>query len=143
MPRSLGQTTKGARMRIQTIIDLSNSSMLCLVTFAFATLMTSSALQGVQTKATSSQLMPTYIETPPYPPLAYKARITGTVEVDLTLDLDGRVQSTHLLNGHPLLAAASEKAASLWRFDRTLDTRTTRIVRVWLVYKLIPTDAEG
>src|SRR5262245_55553456 len=122
-------------MQTRKIIEISNRRVLCLITFAMVTLMTSSSLEGIQRNATFSQLMPRYIEAPPYPPLAYKARITGIVEVDLTLDLDGKVQSTRLVNGHPLLARASEKAASLWRFDRAYDTRTTRMVRVWLVYR--------
>jgi TonB family protein len=106
--------------------------------------MTSSSLQGFQgTNPTLSQSAPIYVEAPLYPPLAYRARITGTVEVDLTVDLDGKVQSTRLVNGHPLLAGASEKAASSWRFERTQDTRTTRVVRVWLAYKLVQTDTEG
>jgi TonB family protein len=131
-------------MQIGRIIGISNRELLCVLTFASATLMTSSSLQGIQgTNPTLSQATPTYVEAPLYPPLAYKARITGTVEVDLTVDLDGKVQSTRLVNGHPLLAGASEKAATLWRFERTQDTRTTRIVRVWLVYKLVQTDTEG
>jgi len=131
-------------MEIGTIIGISNRVLLCVLTFALATLMTSPSLQGIQeSNPTLSQATPIYVEAPLYPPLAYKARITGTVEVDVTVDLDGKVQSTRLLNGHPLLAAASEKAASSWRFDRAQDSRTTRMVRVWLVYKLVQTDTEG
>jgi TonB family protein len=105
--------------------------------------MTSSSLHGIEgTNPTLSQATPTYVEAPLYPPLAYKARITGTVEVDLTVDFDGKVQSTRLLNGHPLLAGASEEAASLWRFERTQETGA-RVVRVWLVYKLVQTETES
>ena len=130
-------------MRIGKIIGSSNRGLLCVLTFASATLITSSSLHGIQeTNPTLSQATPTYVEAPLYPPLAYKARITGTVEVDLTVDLDGKVQSTRLVNGHPLLAGASEKAASLWRFERTQDTKR-RMVCVWLVYKLQQTDTEG
>jgi len=130
-------------MQIGRIIGISNRELLSVLTFASATLMTSSSLQGIQgTNPTLSEATPTYVEAPLYPPLAYKARITGTVEVDLTVDLNGKVQSTRLVNGHPLLAGASETAASLWRFERTQDTKR-RMVRVWLVYKLQQTDTEG
>jgi TonB family protein len=106
--------------------------------------MTSPLLHGIQERnPTLSQAAPTYVEAPLYPPLAYKARIIGTIEVDLTVDPDGKVQSTRLVNGHPLLAGASEKAASLWRFEPTQDARITRTVRVWLVYKLVQTETEG
>ena len=131
-------------MQIRTIIETPKSRILCVLIFALAILITSTSLKGIQEGTpTLHQAMPTYVEAPSYPPLAYKTRITGTVIVDLTLDLSGKVQSTRVVDGHPLLAAMSEKTASLWRFAATEETGTTRVVRVWLVYKIVQTDSDG
>ena len=131
-------------MHIRAIINSPKSWMLCVLVFALATLVTAPSLKGIQDGTpTLIQAMPTYVEAPSYPPLAYRARIAGTVIVDLTLDLSGKVQSTRVVDGHPLLAAMSEKTASLWQFAVSEQTGITRLVRVWLVYKLVQTDIDG
>lgn len=130
---------------MRTITEIPRNRTLCLFVFALATLTTSLSLKAMQEGGpTLKQAMPTYVEAPSYPPLAYRARITGTVAVDLTLDLTGKVQATRVVDGHPLLAGASERTASLWRFAAAEETGATRTVRVWLVYRIVKgaTDTE-
>jgi protein TonB len=56
---------------------------------------------------------------PPYPELAKRAHVSGIVTVQILLDEQGRVISARATNGHPLLTAAAERAASQTRFSPT------------------------
>ena len=57
---------------------------------------------------------------PTYPPIAVAAHASGTVVVEVILDLDGKVMAAQVVSGHPLLQAASLKAARLAQFSPTL-----------------------
>lgn len=53
-----------------------------------------------------------------YPPLALQARISGKVELSLTVDpVTGEVQDAVATNGHPLLAQSATESARHWRFE--------------------------
>jgi TonB family protein len=67
-------------------------------------------LQGSATKRVS----------PAYPPLAKAAQVSGIVVVEVTLDLEGNVESARAISGHPLLKEAAVAAARGWRFTPTL-----------------------
>ena len=54
---------------------------------------------------------------PEYPALAKAARVSGTVEVELALDLEGNVKRAHAISGHPLLKDSAVAAARQWKFD--------------------------
>lgn len=54
---------------------------------------------------------------PEYPALARTAKIEGTVEVRIQVNLKGEVGNVQVLRGHPLLVAAAVKAAKEWTFD--------------------------
>ena len=57
---------------------------------------------------------------PVYPPLAYQARIEGTVRFTVIIGRDGRIQNLQLISGHPLLVEAAREAASQWQYKPTL-----------------------
>lgn len=57
---------------------------------------------------------------PKYPPLALKARITGTVEFMALIDKDGKVRSLRLIRGHPLLVNAAKDAVLRYVYHPTL-----------------------
>jgi TonB family protein len=57
---------------------------------------------------------------PVYPPLAYQARIQGTVRFTAIIGKDGRVQHLQLVSGHPLLVQAAREAVSQWEYRPTL-----------------------
>ncbi len=57
------------------------------------------------------------IVLPEYPRLALMAQITGTVNLDVEIGPDGKVQSVKASSGHPLLVRAAEKSALEWSFE--------------------------
>jgi protein TonB len=57
---------------------------------------------------------------PPYPDLARKARIEGTVEFTATISKAGTIENLALVHGHPLLVKAAEEAVLQWRYRPTL-----------------------
>jgi protein TonB len=56
---------------------------------------------------------------PPYPPIAKAARASGAVQVQVTIDEDGRVIEASVLSGHPLLRDSALQAARRWTFRPT------------------------
>jgi protein TonB len=58
--------------------------------------------------------------SPPYPPLARKAHISGTVTVRILLDETGKVISARATDGHPLLQHAAIQAAYQAQFTPTM-----------------------
>lgn len=57
---------------------------------------------------------------PPYPELAKRMGISGTVTVQILLDEQGHVISARATDGHPLLRPAAERAAYQTKFSPTL-----------------------
>lgn len=56
---------------------------------------------------------------PDYPSLAKAANVSGTVQVEITVDETGNVISARAVSGHPLLKAAAVDAARQWQFSPT------------------------
>jgi len=54
---------------------------------------------------------------PPYPELARKMNITGTVKIEVTVGPNGAVKEARIVGGHPVLANAALDAAKKWRFE--------------------------
>ena len=59
-----------------------------------------------------------YLPQPGYPPIARAAHATGEVNVRVIIDYDGKVIAAAAISGHPLLQAASVKAAREALFGR-------------------------
>ena len=57
---------------------------------------------------------------PVYPALARDARIQGVVRFQIVIGKDGRVQSTQVISGHPLLVTAAMEAVNQWVYRPTL-----------------------
>jgi protein TonB len=57
---------------------------------------------------------------PVYPPLAIAARVEGSVVLECTIGVDGRIGAVQLLRGHPLLSPAAALAVSGWSYTPTL-----------------------
>lgn len=62
----------------------------------------------------------TKLVQPPYPAIARAAHVSGTVNVQVTIDEDGNVISAHALSGHPLLKPAAVAAARASKFSPTI-----------------------
>jgi len=54
--------------------------------------------------------------TPQYPELARRMNVTGKVKIEVVITPDGRVRSTRVIGGHPLLVQACQDAVKEWRF---------------------------
>jgi TonB family protein len=57
---------------------------------------------------------------PEYPEKASEARLTGTVVMDVTVGIDGRVSDVQVLRGIPLLSRAAVSAVRKWRYEPLL-----------------------
>jgi TonB family protein len=62
----------------------------------------------------------TSLPQPVYPQTAIAVNATGVVNVQITIDVDGKVISSKAVSGHPLLKKAAEDAARRARFSPTL-----------------------
>ena len=51
---------------------------------------------------------------PSYPPIAKAARISGDVELECVVGVDGRIHEVHVKSGNPLLVQAAADAAWQW-----------------------------
>src|SRR5258708_6562310 len=70
---------------------------------------------------------------PSYPALAKEAKLSGTIQFEFAIDLQGRVANVELLSGHPLLISGAHDVVKNWRYcpfvllDGTPRTITTRV----------------
>ena len=65
-----------------------------------------------------------HADVPMYPQLARTARIWGTVQVQVTVK-DGKVVSTEVKSGHPMLAPAAVENIQTWRFHPLVNATFT------------------
>lgn len=65
--------------------------------------------------------------SPSYPELARRMNVSGKVKIEVVITPDGRVKSTRVIGGHPLLVQACQDAVKEWRFA-TAPEETTQIV---------------
>jgi protein TonB len=57
---------------------------------------------------------------PVYPALARQSRISGVVELEGVVGIDGHIRELRVISGHPLLVRAALDAVAQWRFRPTL-----------------------
>jgi len=80
--------------------------------------------------ADADQVHVEHYVNPKYPPLALQARISGTVELELTSNpATGEIERVTPVSGHPLLLPSSTGAAQQWRVPPGADhaLRATRV----------------
>jgi len=54
--------------------------------------------------------------TPAYPEIARRMNVTGKVKIEVIITPDGRVRSTRVVGGHPLLVQVCEDSVKEWKF---------------------------
>lgn len=54
--------------------------------------------------------------SPEYPELARRMNVTGKVKIEVVITPEGRVKSTRVVGGHPLLVQACQDAVKEWKF---------------------------
>jgi protein TonB len=57
---------------------------------------------------------------PVYPELARRARVSGTVILDVQIDEEGNVSDIRVLSGHPLFNTAAVEAVRRWKYSPTV-----------------------
>jgi TonB family protein len=55
--------------------------------------------------------------SPTYPELARRMSISGKVKLEVTVGANGKLRSTRVVGGHPLLVNASQDAIRQWAFE--------------------------
>ncbi|PYU07618.1 MAG: hypothetical protein DMG34_03415 [Acidobacteria bacterium] len=65
--------------------------------------------------------------SPAYPELARRMNVSGKVKIEVIVMPDGRVRSTRVIGGHPLLVQACQDAVKEWKFFPAPE-ETTQIV---------------
>lgn len=65
--------------------------------------------------------------TPSYPELARRMNVTGKVKIEVVISPEGRVRSTRVIGGHPLLVNSALDAVKEWRFMPASE-ETTQLV---------------
>jgi len=82
----------------------------------FAPLLCASArAQSPQSKDHSDRKIVSRIE-PEYPETLKRLYIGGVVRIEVTVDASGRVASTELLGGSPILGQSGMKAVKQWKY---------------------------
>lgn len=96
----------------------SCSALICLAMATCLTIVGYGAAQVTQNAdSPKSGALLTKLYDPTYPPLARQARITGDVDVMLTIRRDGSVESAVVVSGHPMLREAALVSAQQSQFE--------------------------
>jgi TonB family protein len=64
---------------------------------------------------------------PTYPELARRMNVWGIVKLEAVISPDGRVKSTEVIGGNPLLVQAAVDAVRKWRYQPTSQQTRERI----------------
>jgi TonB family protein len=64
---------------------------------------------------------------PVYPELARRMGVTGRVKLEIVITPDGRVKSTRVIGGHPILVQACQDAIKDWKYASAPE-ETTQVV---------------
>jgi TonB family protein len=64
---------------------------------------------------------------PPYPELAKRMSVTGKVKIEVIITPDGKVRSTRVIGGHPLLVQSCQDAVKEWKFFPAAE-ETTQVI---------------
>jgi protein TonB len=71
---------------------------------------------------------------PAYPPMARQMRVSGVVEIEAVIAVDGHLREVHVKSGHPLLVKAALDAVKQWIYEpTTLNGVPVEVVGVILV----------
>jgi TonB family protein len=55
--------------------------------------------------------------SPRYPEIAKQLKLVGTVKVEIIVGPDGKVKSTNVVGGHPILVDATLSALKEWKYE--------------------------
>jgi TonB family protein len=85
--------------------------MIGLLAIVTGAVMTRPDLAAEPSRKPTKQVVPVYSD------IARKMQLVGTVKLYAHVAPDGRVTSTEVIGGHPILAAAATEAAKRWTYE--------------------------
>ena len=95
---------------------IGRGTQLALVMFTAANLLAGgAALAQTATTSDSGRKVKTKV-APVYPELARRMSVVGKVKLEVVITPDGRVKSTRVIGGHPILVQACQDAVKDWKF---------------------------
>ncbi len=103
-----------------------SKSISCLLLLLFPLMTFVLAPQAVlaqQVQGDLSKRVKTRVQ-PSYPDLARRLSVKGSVKLMVTVTANGKVKTTKVVGGHPLLVAASEDAIRRWKFEPAAEEAT-------------------
>jgi TonB family protein len=89
--------------------------------------------------ASESRVVLVSLFRPVYPPLALQARISGDVELTLTVRQDGSVESAVAISGHPMLKKTALDSAEQSKFECRGCTKQVTSYTLVYAFQLGPT----
>jgi TonB family protein len=106
------------------------------VTVASSFMIDQSLAQNAGSGDTKSEgVVLTELSRPSYPPLARQTRLSGDVDLMLSIRQDGSLESAVVISGHPLLAQTALNSAQHTRFEcwKCSESMTFRLVYTFLL----------
>lgn len=97
------------------------------VAAAAAALFTTGFVLAQQASVDESKRKAKSKNLPAYPELARRMNVTGKVKIEIIITPDGKVRSTRVIGGHPLLVQACQDAVKEWKFFPAAE-ETTQVV---------------
>jgi TonB family protein len=64
---------------------------------------------------------------PVYPEIARKLLLTGVVKVQIVIAPDGKIKSTNVIGGHPVLVKAVEDTLKNWKYAPASSETSTQL----------------
>jgi protein TonB len=64
---------------------------------------------------------------PPYPDVARRLQLSGTVKVQVVIAADGQIKETKIIGGHPLFVNTVEETLKKWRYAPSNSDTTVQL----------------
>jgi TonB family protein len=107
-------------------MGIGKSTKLAIVLAAVSSLAGAVVLAQTATTSETGRKVKTKV-SPAYPELARRMSVSGRVKLEVVITPDGRVKSTRVIGGHPILVQACQDAVKDWKFVPAPE-ETTQIV---------------
>lgn len=65
--------------------------------------------------------------SPPYPEMAKRMHLSGTVKVQVVIGADGLIKETKVVGGHPILVEAALETLRMWKYAPAGGETTTTL----------------
>src|SRR5262249_50655028 len=95
---------------------MSSRSIRIVVSAAAAALFTAGFVFAQQSATDEGKRKVKNKVAPAYPELAKRMNVSGKVKIEVIITPDGKVRSTRVIGGHPLLVQACQDAVKEWKF---------------------------